>query len=768
MLLTGTWTPLTNLAAAGVQRLALLSNGSVIIPRSVTAGTQTQLLTPDASGSYVNGTWSVGAGFTISGRLGSTAIVLPDGRLMLFGGVDTATGTEYNDGQIYDPVANTWTSMASFPESTFGNGPTELLANGQVLAGSTSDPNTYLYNPATNTWSAGPTKLSGDSSLNESWTLLPDGSILSYDVNGNPGEAQRLDPTTMSWVDAGAVPVALEAGISAYQTMGPGVLLPDGQVLQLGRSSQTAIYTPPTPGDGTNGVGSWTAGPVIPNGLETGGENSYDGSTAAVLPNGHVLFCADLPDTGGPTKFFEFDPTAPLATSLTDITPPITGYQTNSVASATRLLLLPTGQVLLGNSGAVSNSSQLYVYTPDGAPQAAWKPTITSVVASGNNYVLTGTQLNGVSAGASHGTSTQTATNFPIIELTSAAGKVYFARTFNWSSTGVATGSTPETTDFTLPAGLPLATYQLTVIANGIASTPFPFTGGVTGADLAVVQNFPIGLPATFNEGDTISTYFTVTNYGPSASTKAVATVTMGANWEQDLGAATSQGTFKRTGNVVTFNIGSIAVGQSVNLLINAQALATGNLTMTAAASGKESDPNTNNNTTVATDTVIDPPIVVSGPITVTGKNQSNVQVATFTHANGVDPASDFIATINWGDGSSSTGSITESGTTYKVKGSHTYATNSSHTVATTVVEASSGGGSMSALTVVNTSPPTNSTDNKPAAMLVQPVAATTGPPQLKTTAIDQVLSTTALNRSRHTHHSTVNNTAIDDLFALD
>ena len=136
--------------------------------------------------------------------------------------------------------------------------------------------------------------------------------------------------------------------------MGPGVLLPDGQRVAI-RALQPA---PPFtlrrhPGDGTNGVGSWTAGPVIPNGLEAGGENDANGgSTAAVLPNGHVLFCADMPDTGGPTKFFEFDPTAPLATSLTDVTPPIAGYPTSSVNYATRMLLLPTGQVLLGNAGA--------------------------------------------------------------------------------------------------------------------------------------------------------------------------------------------------------------------------------------------------------------------------------------------------------------------------------------------------------------------------------------------------------------------------------
>ena len=34
-MLTGTWTPLTNLANAGVARFALLSNGSVLVARSI-------------------------------------------------------------------------------------------------------------------------------------------------------------------------------------------------------------------------------------------------------------------------------------------------------------------------------------------------------------------------------------------------------------------------------------------------------------------------------------------------------------------------------------------------------------------------------------------------------------------------------------------------------------------------------------------------------------------------------------------------------------
>src|SRR6185312_7911592 len=62
-------------------------------------------------------------------------------------------------------------------------------------------------------------------------------------------------------------------------------------------------------------------------------------------------------------------------------------------------------------------------------------------------------------------------------------------------------------------------------------------------------------------------------------------------------------------------------------------------------------------------------------------------QVATFTHANGVEPAGNFSATINWGDGRTSAGTITLSGTTYTVTGSHSYRQRGNHTITTTVTE---------------------------------------------------------------------------------
>jgi hypothetical protein len=61
--------------------------------------------------------------------------------------------------------------------------------------------------------------------------------------------------------------------------------------------------------------------------------------------------------------------------------------------------------------------------------------------------------------------------------------------------------------------------------------------------------------------------------------------------------------------------------------------------------------------------------------------------VATFTHASAVQPTSAFSATINWGDGTTSAGTIGLSGSTYTVTGSHTYSAGSKHTISTTVTE---------------------------------------------------------------------------------
>jgi subtilisin-like proprotein convertase family protein len=140
------------------------------------------------------------------------------------------------------------------------------------------------------------------------------------------------------------------------------------------------------------------------------------------------------------------------------------------------MLVLPDGKIMYSHMG-----TDVYVYTPAGAPLAAGKPVITTITPNGDgSFHLVGTGLNGISEGASYGDDAQMNTNYPIVRLVSTGGSVYYAKTYNWSSTGVMTGSTPVTTEFRPPASMPLGAYSLYVVANGIASNPTPFsTAGV-------------------------------------------------------------------------------------------------------------------------------------------------------------------------------------------------------------------------------------------------------------------------------------------------
>src|SRR5262249_13111616 len=135
-------------------------------------------------------------------------------------------------------------------------------------------------------------------------------------------------------------------------------------------------------------------------------------------------------------------------------------------------------------------------------------------------------------------------------------------------------------------------------------------------------------------------------------------------------------------------NIGTLANGGTVTATITAQATEDGNLTNSASVASDSGDPTPNDNSASATTAVAEASINVSGPITLSGRKLNKVAVATFTHANGVEPASAFAATINWGDGTTSTGAITQSGTTYTVTGSHSYKGKPTpHKITTTVVE---------------------------------------------------------------------------------
>ncbi len=461
-LLSGVWTQLTNLAPSdtGTSTMLLLSDGTVMVQGGGTETTVTKTwyrLTPDATGSYANGTWSQLASMGLE-REWYASNVLPDGRVLVVGGEDSGPQGQMNftnTGEIYDPTADAWTPIRNFPARQFGDDPSEELPDGRVLAGYLLGGQTYIYNPASDSWNFAAFKARNDRSDEETWVKLPDDSILSYDVfdaSATTAHAQRYLPAQNQWVDAGDVPVILSNSDVGFE-LGPAFLLPDGRVFYLGATGHTAYYDPAT--------NSWTAGPDIPDGMGAGDV------PGAMMPNGHILFAADpMPFFSPPTTIYEFDPTT---NTYTDVTP--ADYDLSLRPADDRMLVLPSGQILLTNE-----SDQLIVYTPDGSPDPSWKPIINHVHNNRDGtYRLVGRQLNGISEGASYGDDAEMSSNYPIVQLTDRQGNVFYARTFNWDSTGVATGDLSVSTEFTLPAGIHPGRYTLSVIANGIASDPVEF-----------------------------------------------------------------------------------------------------------------------------------------------------------------------------------------------------------------------------------------------------------------------------------------------------
>jgi hypothetical protein len=441
--------------------MLLLTDGTVMCQNSGT--NHWWKLTPDITGNYVNGTWSALANGP-NAPLYFASAVLRDGRVFVAGG-------EYNNGaqvellaaEIYNPLTNTWTSVGTPAGWTaIGDASSCVLPDGRVILGYIFDQRFAIYDPVANAWTAAANK-NNTSSSEETWTLLPDQTIVTVNCPGHPG-TQKYVIAANQWINCGNTPADLVEAASIE--IGPAVLLPDGRVFAVGATNHTALYTMPP---NSNQPGTWANGPAFP--LPAGVTNlGAKDAPGCLLPNGLVLCVAGPVDgTSGhylsPTYFFEFNPSAntlsPISNPPTNGGPPYVG----------RFMLLPTGQVLFANG-----SSNIQVYTPTGGPDPMWKPNITAVPTTllrGRTYTLSGRQINGLSQAVAYGDDAASATNYPIVRLRNAAtGHVFYCRTMNHSTLGVNTGTVVHTTQFWVPAGAELGASDITVIANGIASDP--------------------------------------------------------------------------------------------------------------------------------------------------------------------------------------------------------------------------------------------------------------------------------------------------------
>jgi hypothetical protein len=387
-------------------------------------------------------------------------------------GLDTLNRTGQGYAEIYDPSTNAWTPISPVDGTANGTlpvlssvqmayelGPVIRLQDGRVLEIG-GNQHTALYTPSTNTWSAGPDTIgtlyspygnieNANFGADEAPAAeLPNGHvILATDAGPNP-----ITKTGLTLAGSPKVNVASTAGVQLYwnvaQTDGMHTAIPAGAfVYSINSATQISL-------------GQYDAtGNLVP-------VNALASTNVSLVFGG--LY-------NNPTQLFDFDP---VGNTMTPIASPSPKLAYGS-AYVTRMLMLPTGQLLLNDS-----SNQLYAYTPDGGPSMSVRPVVNGLTYSGAGvFTLTGKQLNGQSAGASYGDDAQMNENYPIVRLQDGFGHVFYCRTTNWSSVAVGGGATPQTVNFTLNPNVTSGYYLLTVTGAGITSMPVVIR--ITAAELA-------------------------------------------------------------------------------------------------------------------------------------------------------------------------------------------------------------------------------------------------------------------------------------------
>ena len=446
----------------------------------------------------VTNTWTLAANkvYGASSEQGWTR--LSDGRILTYDiGKSNNTGKGY--AEVYSPITNSWSSISPgdgtangvlpqlSDESEFELGPALRLQDGRMfLIGGNG--NTALYNPSTNTWAAGP--------------------VVNSTLNGQP-YVFVADDAPGAILPNGHVIFAADAGEGVTSS---GSIVNGSEVIK--NIPSTAVFQ----------VGWSVSGDGIPSDATI---TSVDSPTQIHISDAATETLSGDAITYGvtyssPTQLFDFDPAANTIGAVVPAIPDSNLIGNSSFQS--RMLMLPTGQLLFTDA-----STQLWIYTPDGSAAASLQPTISSVTYDGGGtYTLTGTQITGQSAGAAYGDDVQCDENYPIIRMVSSSGSVYYAKTTNWSTIGVATGSAPETVTFVPNPAMPAGTYSLIVSAAGISSAPATFSTGAT----INIQTSPTGLQFSVDGGALQSAPQTLNLTGGNHAI-AVATTQPGASGTQ-------------------------------------------------------------------------------------------------------------------------------------------------------------------------------------------------------------------------------------------
>jgi hypothetical protein len=231
---SGTFTPTGNLTAARERHTAtLLQDGRVLI-----AGGWIYSGDPASAELYdpASGTFTPTGNMTAA-RVYHTATLLPDGRVLIAGGFysgDGGGGVVLASAELYDPASGTFTPTGAMTAARAGHTAT-LLPNGRVLivGGVSGEATAEIYDPASGTFT--PTGAMTAVHADHTATLLQDGRVLvaggysSDDINVagvSLASAELYDPASGTFTPTGNLTAARERYTAT--------LLQDGRVLIAG------------------------------------------------------------------------------------------------------------------------------------------------------------------------------------------------------------------------------------------------------------------------------------------------------------------------------------------------------------------------------------------------------------------------------------------------------------------------------------------------------------------------------------------------------
>jgi hypothetical protein len=163
-------------------------------------------------------------------RESHTLALLPDGRVLVAGGTESPNSSlaALDSVEIFDPSTGIFSAGPSMNHARIGHTAT-VLADGRVLvvggtSGNDAVQSAEVFDPAAGTWTDAASPDAGRTG--HTATLLPDGRVLVVGGSLNPGAAEVYDPGSGVWLTT--------EGMTAARQSHAATLLLDERVLVTG------------------------------------------------------------------------------------------------------------------------------------------------------------------------------------------------------------------------------------------------------------------------------------------------------------------------------------------------------------------------------------------------------------------------------------------------------------------------------------------------------------------------------------------------------